>query len=111
LRSELTYHFSLPIGTTLAEALIGLGTEVTADPEVILATFRRFGFSESSPPTESTILDLFTALSSVASEGEQLCDITSLIKTLIAMVSKPMVLNELSSSDICSQLLSRGLNL
>lgn len=83
----LTTLFSLPNGTTFPEALIELGPDVTAEMETVLAIFQRFGFTETTPPSEDVVLDLFNVLSQAASEGEQLCDIPSLIKALISLVS------------------------
>lgn len=88
------YHFSsfcnfssLPADSTLVQALVQLGAEITNNREVIRAILARFGISEAAPPVDEQIIEVVSALARLASEGAALCDVGTLVKVLSDLVS------------------------
>ncbi|KAG8817898.1 hypothetical protein FRC17_011048 [Serendipita sp. 399] len=71
-------RISLQQGTTLAQALIQLGPELTTDVDVVRALFLRYDISESSPPTDLQLLEVVNRLARSASEGSVLPDVKAL---------------------------------
>ncbi len=78
---------SLPAGTSLVQALVQLGPEITGDAEVVRALLTRFGITESNPPTDSQVVELVTALARMASEGTMLPDVGAVVRALSSFVS------------------------
>ncbi|RDX42663.1 Not1-domain-containing protein [Lentinus brumalis] len=75
-------NLSLPAGTSLVQALVQLGPEITGDAEVVRALLTRFGITESNPPTDSQVVELVTALARMASEGTMLPDVGAVVRAL-----------------------------
>ncbi|CAK5279384.1 unnamed protein product [Mycena citricolor] len=73
---------SLPPGTTLVQTLVQLGPDITSDPDVVRALLARFNISDANPPKDTMILETFSALSRLASEGTTLCDVGALVRAL-----------------------------
>ena len=78
---------SLRKNDRLVDVLLNLGPDITGDPDIIFAIFRRFGYSDVSPPEDTEVLEILTGLAALAAEGVQLCDTNALVKTLISFVS------------------------
>ncbi|KAI0637267.1 Not1-domain-containing protein [Trametes polyzona] len=76
---------SLPPGTSLVQALVQLGSEVTGDPDVVRALFVRYGLTESNPPTDAQLVEITTALARLASEGAPLPDVGSVVRALSSL--------------------------
>lgn len=79
--------FSLPAGTTFVQALVQLGTEITAEPAVVRALLVRFSFTSSNPPQNAQVVEWVQSLARLASEGTLLPDVGSLVKALDSFVS------------------------
>ncbi|KAL1947536.1 hypothetical protein VTO73DRAFT_13260 [Trametes versicolor] len=75
-------NLSLPNGTSLVQALVQLGPEATADPDVVRALFVRFGLTENNPPTDAQLVEVITSLARLASEGTHLPDVGSVVRAL-----------------------------
>lgn len=78
---------SLPPDTTLVQALVQLGPDITSDVDVIRALLTRFNIDESNPPTDDQVSDLFSNLTRLAGEGGILCDAGALVRALSSLVS------------------------
>jgi CCR4-NOT transcription complex subunit 1 len=102
----LVSHFSLPPGTSLVQALVQLGADITSDPDLIRALLELFGFTEQNPPRESQVVDIVSALGRLAVEGTPLCDVGALIRTLASLVSIGIVFpkNHLTSFNVARQI-------
>ncbi|KIY43711.1 Not1-domain-containing protein [Fistulina hepatica ATCC 64428] len=81
---------SLPSNTSPIQLLIQLGPDVTANHDIIKSVLVRFGISDTSPPTDSQVVDIFTTLARLASEGHAICDVAVLVRVLC---SYPVHLN------------------
>ncbi|KAH9951492.1 Not1-domain-containing protein [Amylocystis lapponica] len=73
---------SLPPGTSLVQALVQLGTDITNDSDVVRALLARFGISEANPPVDVQVIEIVSNLARLASEGTALCDVGSLVRAL-----------------------------
>ncbi|KAG8924028.1 hypothetical protein FRC03_007397 [Tulasnella sp. 419] len=73
---------SLPPGTSLVQALVQLGSELTGDPETVRALLSRFGITETNPPQTTQVAEMVTSLAKLAVEGNKLCDVGALVRTL-----------------------------
>ncbi|KAJ3833392.1 hypothetical protein F5878DRAFT_632836 [Lentinula raphanica] len=73
---------SLPPGTTLVQALVQLGPDITADPDAVRALLARFGITDVSPPQDEQVVDIMLNLSRKATEGAVICDIAALVRAL-----------------------------
>ncbi|KAJ4488321.1 Not1-domain-containing protein [Lentinula aciculospora] len=73
---------SLPSGTTLVQALMQLGPEITSDADVVHALLVRFDITDSSPPQQEQVIDMMSNLSRKATEGAVLCDVPALVRAL-----------------------------
>ncbi|KAJ3711504.1 hypothetical protein C8R42DRAFT_728536 [Lentinula raphanica] len=73
---------SLPPGTTLVQALVQLGPDITADPDAVRALLARFGITDVSPPHDEQVVDVVSNLSRKAAEGEVICDMAALVHAL-----------------------------
>lgn len=82
----LTESISLPLGTTLVQALVQLGQETTGDADVVRGLLVRFGINEQNPPKDAQIVEIFSGLGKLAAEGSPLCDIGSLVRALSSFV-------------------------
>ncbi|KAJ3775594.1 Not1-domain-containing protein [Lentinula raphanica] len=71
---------SLPPGTTLVQALVQLGPDITADPDAVRALLARFGITDVSPPLDEQVVDIMLNLSRKATEGTVICDIAALVR-------------------------------
>ncbi|KAI0822634.1 Not1-domain-containing protein [Trametes gibbosa] len=78
-------NLSLPPGSSLVQALLQLGPEITGDSDVVRALFVRFGLTESNPPTDAQLVEVITALARLASEGTQLPDVGSVVRALSSL--------------------------
>ncbi|KAI0646780.1 Not1-domain-containing protein [Trametes meyenii] len=78
-------NLSLPPGTSLMQALVQLGAEVTGEADVVRALFVRFGLSESNPPTDAQLVEIITAFARLASEGTLLPDVGSVVRALSSL--------------------------
>ncbi|KAH7889967.1 Not1-domain-containing protein [Phlebopus sp. FC_14] len=81
---------SLPPGTSLVQALIQLGPEITGDADTVRALLLRFGISDASPPRDPQVVEIMSTLARLASEGTILCDVGVLVR---ALNSFPVKLN------------------
>lgn len=68
------------------QALVQLGPEATADPDVVRALFVRFGLTENNPPTDAQLVEVITSLARLASEGTHLPDVGSVVRALNSLV-------------------------
>ncbi|KAI0807086.1 Not1-domain-containing protein [Fomes fomentarius] len=75
-------NLSLPPGTSLVQALVQLGPDITSDADVVRALLTRFGVTESKPPADTQVVDLVTALARMASEGTLLPDVGAVVRAL-----------------------------
>ncbi|KAJ3741975.1 Not1-domain-containing protein [Lentinula detonsa] len=73
---------SLPPGTTLVQALMQLGPDITADADTVRALLARFGITDVLPPQDEQVIDIMSNLSRRATEGAILCDIAALVRAL-----------------------------
>ena len=73
---------------TLVQALVQLGPEITAEPEVTRGILGRFDISEVKPPTDEQVVDIITQLARLAAEGPVSCDVGTLVHTLSTLVSQ-----------------------
>ncbi|KAG8755159.1 hypothetical protein FRC14_004305 [Serendipita sp. 396] len=80
IMKQILPRISLQQGTTLAQALIQLGPELTTDVEVVRALFLRYDISESNPPTDLQLLEVINRLARSASEGSVLPDVKALVR-------------------------------
>ncbi|KAL6309158.1 Not1-domain-containing protein [Sparassis latifolia] len=78
-------NLSLPPGTTLVQALVQLGGDITSDPDVVRALLTRFGISEASPPSDAQVVEIVSSLARLASEGSVICDVGSLVRALSSL--------------------------
>ncbi|KAI0781233.1 Not1-domain-containing protein [Trametes elegans] len=78
-------NLSLPPSTSLVQALVQLGPDITSDSDVVRALFMRFGLTENSPPTDAQLVEVVTALARLASEGGMLPDVGSVVRALSAL--------------------------
>ncbi|KAF8894430.1 Not1-domain-containing protein [Infundibulicybe gibba] len=75
-------NLSLSPKTSLVDVLLQLGPDITSDLDVVCALLSRFGISDASPPRDTQIIEIITALSRRAAEGSAMCDVGSLIRAL-----------------------------
>ncbi|EJF62472.1 Not1-domain-containing protein [Dichomitus squalens LYAD-421 SS1] len=75
-------NLSLPPGTSLVQALVQLGPDITSDADVVRSLMARFGISEVNPPTDAQVVDLVTSLARLASEGTSLPDVGAVVRAL-----------------------------
>ena len=73
------------------QTLCQLGPDLTSDPDTVRALLRRFGVSESQPPRETQVVEILSTLARYAAEGTSLCDVGSLIKAIISLVSSKLL--------------------
>jgi len=73
---------SLPSGATLVQTLCDFGPEITSETATVLALFKRFGISETSPPTDAQVAEIISSLSKRAAEGTQSCDVGTMIRAI-----------------------------
>ncbi|KAI0371786.1 Not1-domain-containing protein [Pilatotrama ljubarskyi] len=78
-------NMSLPAGTSLIQALVQLGAEVTADPDVVRALFLRFSLTENNPPTDAQVVEIVTTLAKLAPEGTTLPDVGAVVRVLSSL--------------------------
>ncbi|KAL0063300.1 CCR4-NOT core subunit cdc39 [Marasmius tenuissimus] len=90
---------SLPPGTTLVQALLQLGPDITNDPDVVRALFVRFGISDSNPPRDEQVIEIISTLSRKATEGATLCDVPALIRAFSSFHSSINWANVIQSFD------------
>lgn len=70
------------------DILINLGVENTSDVDVIRALLFRFGVSESQPPTDAQLVEVVSALATLAIEGVVMhCDVGTVIRAFASFVS------------------------
>jgi len=67
--------------------LIQLGPDITGDVEVVRALLGRFGITDTNPPRDAQVVEIFLTLSRVAAEGTVICDVGSLVRALVSYVS------------------------
>ena len=87
LPSQPLLYLSLPPGTSLVQALVQLGPEITSDADVVRSLMTRFGISETSPPSDAQVVELVTSLARLASEGTMLPDVGAIVRALSSFVS------------------------
>ncbi|KAG8830433.1 hypothetical protein FRC17_004884 [Serendipita sp. 399] len=80
IMKQILPRISLQHETTLAQALIQLGPELTTDVDAVRALFLRYGISESSPPMDPQLLEVVNHLACFASEGSILPDVKALVR-------------------------------
>ncbi|KAI0075480.1 Not1-domain-containing protein [Panus rudis PR-1116 ss-1] len=73
---------SFAADTTLIQALVQLGPEVSTDVEVVRALLARFGIDDAHPATDEQVSELISTLARLASEGGVLCDASALVQAL-----------------------------
>ncbi|KAJ8454554.1 hypothetical protein ONZ51_g12961 [Trametes cubensis] len=78
-------NLSLPPGTSLVQASVQLGPDITSDPDVLRALFVRFGLTENNPPTDAQLVEIVTALARLASEGSMLPDVGSIVRAMSSL--------------------------
>lgn len=78
--------YSLSPDATLVQTLMQLGPEITNGRDVSRAILARFGISESSLPRDDQVVEVITTLARLASEGNILCDVGTLVKVLSDLV-------------------------
>ena len=66
--------------------MIQLGSEITADADVVRAILERFDITEANPPRDSQVIDIIGTLGRLAAEGAVLCDIGALVRALSSFV-------------------------
>lgn len=64
-----------------------LGGEITSDAEVVRGLLTRFGITESNPPSDVQVTEIFSTLSRLATEGASLFDVGALVRALSGFVS------------------------
>ncbi|KAI8998906.1 Not1-domain-containing protein [Trametes punicea] len=82
---RLLPNLILPPGTSLVQALVQLGPDITSDPDVLRALFARFGLTENNPPTDAQLVEVITAFARLASEGTLLPDVGAIVRALSSM--------------------------
>ncbi|KZT74256.1 Not1-domain-containing protein [Daedalea quercina L-15889] len=75
-------ELSLSAGTTLIQALVQLGPEITAEPAVVRALLVRFNVTSTNPPQNAQVVEWIQTLARLASEGTVLPDVGSFVKAL-----------------------------
>ena len=78
---------SLPPNTSIVQALVPLGPEITSDADIVRSLLRRFGINENNPPTDAQVVDLVTSLARLAPEGALLPDVGAVVRALSSFVS------------------------
>jgi CCR4-NOT transcription complex subunit 1 len=71
---------------TLADTLCLLGPEMTQDPEIIKSSLARYGHTDTTPPTDSQVVEMMAHLSQQAAEGRVSFDMGCLVRVLSNMV-------------------------
>ena len=79
---------------TLVQALVQLGPEITAEPEVTRGILARFDITEANPPNDEQVVDIITQLARLATEGPVPCDVRSLVLTLSSLVSRHSIADQ-----------------
>jgi CCR4-NOT transcription complex subunit 1 len=77
---------SLPPNTSLVQVLIQLGPDITNDSEAVRGLLERFGITAASPPRDSQITEVISALARLAAEGTVICDVGSLVRAFASYV-------------------------
>jgi CCR4-NOT transcription complex subunit 1 len=72
-------------GASLVPTLAQMGPELTGHIEIVLSLFLRFGISDVTPPPESLVLDIVSALGRLAMEGTLMCDANVIIQALASL--------------------------
>lgn len=67
----------VPPNTNLVGFLVQLGPDITADPDIICAVLPRFSMD---PPSNEQLVQVFSALGRLATEGQVLCDVSALVR-------------------------------
>ncbi|KAJ4501745.1 Not1-domain-containing protein [Lentinula lateritia] len=75
-------NLSLPSGTTLVQALMQLGPDITGDADAVRALLARFGVTDAASPQDEQVIDIMSNLSRKATEGAVLCDVAALVRAL-----------------------------
>ncbi|KII88902.1 hypothetical protein PLICRDRAFT_109994 [Plicaturopsis crispa FD-325 SS-3] len=73
---------SLPRNTSLVQALIQFGPDITADADTVRALLERFQISSTNPPRDAQVVEIMSTLARMAVEGTQLCDVGALVRAL-----------------------------
>ncbi|KAI0798095.1 Not1-domain-containing protein [Abortiporus biennis] len=76
---------SLPSDTTLVDALIQFGPDITTDVDICRALLARFDITESTGVRDEQIVEIFSSLARIAAEGGVLCDVGALVRALSSL--------------------------
>ena len=77
---------SLPLHTSLVQVLIQLGPDITSDPDAVRGLLERFGITAASPPRDTQVTEVISALARLAAEGTVICDVGSLVRAFASYV-------------------------
>ena len=70
----------------MVQVLIQLGPDITSDPEAVRGLLERFGITAASPPRDSQVAEVISALARLAAEGTVICDVGSLVRAFASYV-------------------------
>ncbi|KZV94078.1 Not1-domain-containing protein [Exidia glandulosa HHB12029] len=73
---------SLQPGTSLVQALIQLGPEITSDTVTVRALLARFGITPPTPPTDAQVVEIVQTLARRVADTHPLCDVGALVRAL-----------------------------
>jgi CCR4-NOT transcription complex subunit 1 len=58
-----------------------------SDPEAVRGLLERFGITSTNPPRDTQVIELMSTLACLAAEGNVICDVGALVRTLVSYVS------------------------
>lgn len=68
------------------QVLIQLGPDITSDSDAIRGLLERFGITAASPPRDTQVTEVISALARLATEGAVICDVGSLVRAFASYV-------------------------
>ncbi|KAI0698481.1 Not1-domain-containing protein [Cytidiella melzeri] len=71
--------------TTLVQALVQLGPDISGEPEVTRGILARFDITESDPPEDAQVADIVNQLARLAAEGSVSCEVGTLVHSLSSL--------------------------
>ncbi|KAH8102882.1 Not1-domain-containing protein [Cristinia sonorae] len=78
-------NINLASDATPVQLLVQLGGEVTADQDVVRAVLARFGLTDANPPQVTKVSEMILLLAKLASDGNQLLDVGTLVRVISSM--------------------------
>lgn len=83
---QIIPRLSIQPGTSLAQALVQFGPEVTSDADLVRALMARVGITDADPPTDLQVLETINRLARYAFDGSSVPDIRALVRAFNSFV-------------------------